>query len=67
MDGSRGYHPKCGNPMTKEHTVYAPTDKCILVQKLGILKIHFKIYMKLKKGKQNIHGRSYKDKVWSRD
>jgi hypothetical protein len=32
MDGSGGYHPKLGNPNTKEHTWYAFTDKWILPQ-----------------------------------
>ena len=37
MDGSRGYHPKWGNPITKEHTWFALTDKQILAQKLRFL------------------------------
>jgi hypothetical protein len=32
MDGSRRYHPEWGNPITKEHTWYALTDKQILAQ-----------------------------------
>jgi hypothetical protein len=53
----------------------------ILAQKIGITKIKFTDHMKLKKkedqsvdtsvllrrGKQNTHGRRYRDKVWSRD
>ena len=31
MNGSGGYHPECGNPITKEHTWYALTDKWILI------------------------------------
>ena len=49
MDGSGGYHPKWGNPITKEHTWYALTDKWILAQKLRIFKIQFEKHMKLKK------------------
>jgi hypothetical protein len=49
MDRTRKYHPECGNPITKEHTWYALTDKWILVQKLRILKIQFTDHMKLKK------------------
>ena len=48
MDGSGEYHPEWGNPITKEHTWYAPTDKWILAQKLGIPKIQFAKHMKLK-------------------
>ena len=32
MDGSGGYHPEWSNPITKEHTWYALTDKWILVR-----------------------------------
>jgi hypothetical protein len=49
MDGTRKYHPEWGNPITKEHTWYALTDKWILAQKLGIPKIQFTNHMKLKK------------------
>ena len=49
MDGSGGYHPEWGNPITKEHTWYALTDKRILAQKLRISKIQFAKHMKLKK------------------
>jgi hypothetical protein len=49
MDASRGYHPEWGNPITKEHTWYAVTDKQILAQKLRISKIQFAKHMKLKK------------------
>ena len=51
MDGSRGYHPEWGNPVTKEHTWYALTDKCTLAQKLRIPKVQFVKHMKLKKKK----------------
>jgi hypothetical protein len=49
MDGTRKYHPEWGNPITKEHTWYAFTDKWILAQKFRIHKIQFTDYMKLKK------------------
>jgi hypothetical protein len=49
MDGSGGYHPECGNLITKEYTWYAFTDKWILTQKLRIRKIQFTNHMKLKK------------------
>ena len=49
MDGARNYHPEGGNPITKEHTRYAITDKWILAQKLGIPKIQLADHMKLKK------------------
>jgi hypothetical protein len=53
-------------------------DKWIFAQKLRIPKIQFTDHMKLKKkedqsvdlpsrGGQNIHGKKYRDKVWSRD
>jgi len=49
MDGSGGYYSEWGNPITKEHTWYALTDKQILAQKLRISKIQFAKHMKLKK------------------
>jgi hypothetical protein len=49
MDASGGYHPECGNPVTKEHTWYALSDKCILAQKPRISKIQFVKHMELKK------------------
>ena len=49
MDVSGEYHPEWGNPITKEHTWYALTDKWILAQKLRIPKIQFAKHMKLKK------------------
>jgi hypothetical protein len=49
MDRTRKYHPECGNPITKEHTWYALTDKWILAQKLRIPKIQFTDLRKLKK------------------
>jgi hypothetical protein len=55
MDGTRKYHPELGNPITKEHTWYALTDKWILTQKLGIPKIQiirFTDQIKLKKEDQ---------------
>jgi hypothetical protein len=55
VDGYRKYHPERGNPIIKEHTWYALTDKRILAQKLGILKIQFTDHMKLKrKEDQNV-------------
>jgi hypothetical protein len=36
MDGSGGCHSEWGNPITKEHTWRALTDKWILAQKLRI-------------------------------
>jgi hypothetical protein len=45
---------KWGNPITKEHTWYALTDKWILAQKLRILKIKFAKLMKLKKEDQSV-------------
>jgi hypothetical protein len=56
MDGIRKYHPERGNPITKEHTCYALTDKWILAQKLKIPKISFTDHMKLKeKEDQSMH------------
>jgi hypothetical protein len=52
MDGNRKYHPECGNPIAKEHTWYALTDKWILSPKLRIHKIQFIDHMKLKKEDQ---------------
>ena len=49
MDGSGWYLPKGDNPITKEHTWYAFTDKWILSQKLRITKIQSAKPMKLKK------------------
>ena len=49
MDVSEAYLLEWGNPITKEHTWYALTDKWILAQKVGIPKIQFPNYMKLKK------------------
>jgi hypothetical protein len=49
MNETRKYHSECGNPITKQHAWYLLTDKWILAQKLGIPKIQFTNYMKLKK------------------
>ena len=48
MDGSGGYHPKWGSPITKEHTkgVHSLISGA---QKLRIPKIQFLKHMKLKK------------------
>ena len=81
MDGSGGYHPEWGNPITKELTWYVLTNKWILAQKLRIAKIQFSKLMKLKKkedqsvdtlsllrmGNKVPNGRSYREKVWSWD
>jgi hypothetical protein len=56
MDGSRGYHPKLGNPIIKEHTWYAFTDKWILAQMLKKPKIQFaRPYEAQKKEKQSVN------------
>jgi hypothetical protein len=52
MVGSGGYHPEWDNPVTKEHTWYALTDKPILAQKHRISKIQFAKHMKLEKEDQ---------------
>jgi len=49
MDGTGKYHPEWGNPITKEYTWYALTDKWILAQKLGIPKKEFTDHMQPKK------------------
>jgi hypothetical protein len=49
MDVSGEYYSEWGNPITKEHTWYALTDKKILAKKLRIPKIQFAKHMKLKK------------------
>ena len=48
MDVSGGYHPEWGNPITKEVTWYALTDKWILAQKPRIPKIQFAKHKKIK-------------------
>ena len=48
MDGTRKYHPELGNPITKEHTWYALTEKSILAQKLRIPKTQSTDHRKLK-------------------
>ena len=47
MDRTRKY-PEGGNPITKEHTWYALTDKWILAQKVQT-RIKFTDHMKLNK------------------
>jgi len=49
MNGTRKYYPEGGNPITKEHTWHALTNKWILAQKLRITTIQFTNHMKLKK------------------
>jgi hypothetical protein len=46
---TRKYHLEWVNPITKEHTWYALTDKWILAQEVRIPKIQFTDQMKLKK------------------
>ena len=56
MDGTRSYHPEWGNPVTKEHTWYALTDKWILAQEspeYPIPKKQFTEIMKFKKKGKN--------------
>jgi hypothetical protein len=81
MDGSGGYLPEWGNPVTRDHTWFALTDKWILVQKLQILKIQFTDHMKLKKktdqsvnasvllrrGNKTLKEGNMETKVWKRD
>ena len=54
MDGSEGFHPEWGIPVTKELTQYILTDKWILAQKFRIPKIQFAKHMKLKKKDQSV-------------
>jgi hypothetical protein len=49
MYRTRKYHPERGNPIKKENTWYAFTDKWILAQKIQITRIQFTGHMKLKK------------------
>ena len=49
MDRTRKYHPEGDNPVTKEHTWHALTDKWILTHKFRITIIKFRDHMKLKK------------------
>ena len=49
MDRTKKYHPEWGNPITKEHTWYALTDKWVLAQKLAIPKIQLTDNMKFKR------------------
>ena len=49
MDGTRKRHPKQGNPVTKERTWYALTNKQMLVQKLKMNNLQFTQHRKLKK------------------
>ena len=52
MDVSGGYHAEWGNPITKEVTWYALTDKWILAQKPRIPKIQLPKHKKIKKEDQ---------------
>jgi hypothetical protein len=58
MDGTRKYHPEWSNPIIKEHTWYALTDKWILAQKCRIPKIQFTDHLKLKKKEDQSVGAS---------
>jgi hypothetical protein len=50
MDGTSNYNPGWGNLVTKEHTWYVLTDKCILAKKmLGKPMIQLTDHMKTKK------------------
>ena len=49
MKVSGGYHSERGNPIIKEGTRYALTDKWILAQNLRIPKIQFAKHKKFKK------------------
>jgi hypothetical protein len=49
MDTTRKYCPQLGNPITKEHTWYALTDKWILYQNFRIPKFQFIDHMKIKR------------------
>jgi hypothetical protein len=54
MDVSGWYNPEWGNPITKELTWYALTDKWILAQKLRLPKIQFAKHKKNKKEDQRM-------------
>ena len=56
MVRTRKYHLEWGNPIAKELTWYALTDKWILAQKLQIIKIEFTDHMKLKKREDQCMG-----------
>ena len=49
MTVTRKCHPEQGNPITKEHTWYALTNKQTLAQKFKINKLRFTQHKKLKK------------------
>ena len=49
MGGTGKCHPEWGDPITKEHSWYAFTDKWILAQKLRIPKKQFTYQMMSKK------------------
>jgi hypothetical protein len=81
IDRTRKYYPKWDNPVTKVHTWYVLTDKWILAQTFGILRIQFTDHIKLRKkkgqsvdssillrrGNKIITGWNMGDKLWSRD
>ena len=56
MDGTGKCHPEYGNPITKEHTWYALTDKQILAQKLRIPKKRFTYQMMPQKKEGEVTG-----------
>ena len=49
MDRTRKYHSEWGNPITKYHIWYVPTDKYILAQNLWISTIQFTDHRKLQR------------------
>jgi hypothetical protein len=58
MDRTRKYYPELGNPITKENTWHALTDKWILAQKLQTTRIQLTDHMKLNKKEDQSVGRS---------
>ena len=54
MDGSRKYHPEWGNPITKEVTWYALTDKWILPRKLEYPRYNLQNTRKSRRRKTNV-------------
>ena len=53
MYRTRKCHPERDNPITKEHTWYAHTNKWMLAQKLKINNLQFTEHRKIKK-KENL-------------
>ena len=65
MDVSGGYHPEWGNPITKEATWYALTDKWILAQNHRIPKIKLPKHKKIKKEDQLLDT-SFLPRIWNK-